>query len=409
MRRRWLIYLLLVSAILGCVGYFSYLGHKYEQAAVDAATKAATLNREIIPEKKTDIVVENNEVFNMVGAKAGLGNNSCYAIYNATKDVYDLANIKAGNKFSFYSNNDNQVNKIIYAVDNDRELTIEKSATSSDWTARLDDIVYEIRERTVEGEIDASSSSLYLSALAAGADEGALITFAGSLEYSIDFALDPRIGDKYKFIYEERYRDGKFANVGKVLAGAYLNGGKLIQSFYFDGGGEEVGFYDEKGNAVQKMFLKAPLSFKYISSPFTTGPRYIEKFNITTGHRAVDYAADYGTPIRAVGDGTVIFAGWNDGYGQETSIRHNSTYTTNYGHQSKILVKKGQKVKQGQVIGLVGSTGLSTGPHLHFEMVENGVKVNPASVIQPPGKPLSDAHKAEFMKLVESMKEKIKI
>ncbi|NCU40067.1 M23 family metallopeptidase, partial [Candidatus Falkowbacteria bacterium] len=127
---------------------------------------------------------------------------------------------------------------------------------------------------------------------------------------------------------------------------------------------------------------------------------YVKEFNVSTGHRAIDYAAPLGTPIRAVGDGTITFAGWNGPYGYMVSVRHNGTYSTNYAHMSKMAVGKGNKVKQGDVIGYVGSTGFSTGPHLHYEMVKNGVKINPLAEVLPPGEALKgeslDRFKAEI-------------
>ncbi|NTW22396.1 M23 family metallopeptidase [Candidatus Falkowbacteria bacterium] len=356
-------------------------------------------------EKMTEVEVEEGDVFNKIGARGGLDASACYAIYDDVKEVYDLAKLRVGNKLYFYSDNNGSINKLMYAVDNDRELFIEKGADGR-WSGKMQNIVYEVREKTVEGTID---SSLYESAMAAGADERAVLQFAEGLEWSIDFANDPRVGDKYKFVYEERYRDGRFVMPGKVLAGAYLNGDKLYQTFYFEESEDNKGYFDENGNSVQKMFLKAPLAFKYISSPFTTGRRYVEAFSVSTKHRAIDYAAAQGTPIRAIGDGTVTHAGWAAGYGNFTSINHNSTYSTNYGHQSKIIVKRGQRVRQGEVIGYVGSTGFSTGPHLHFEMEKNGVKVNPANEIVPPGRPIGDSRKADFTKAIDQLKEKIKI
>jgi len=373
-----------------------------QNLAVGQEARAETLAKD---ERKNELMVEDGDVFNKIGARGGLDTASCYAIYEATKSVYDLAKLRVGNKLFFYPDDTGQIYKIVYAVDNDQELFIQKDAQNN-WSAKLENIVYEIKEKTVEGTIN---SSLYESALAAGADERAVLQFAEGLEWSIDFANDPRVGDKYKFVYEERYRAGKLMMPGKVLAGAYQNGDKIYQTFYFEETSDNKGYFDENGNSVQKMFLKAPLAFKYISSPFTTGRRYVEAFSVSTKHRAVDYAASQGTPIRAIGDGTVTRAGWAAGYGNFTSISHNGTYSTNYGHQSKIIVKRGQRVKQGQVIGYVGSTGFSTGPHLHFEMAKNGVLVNPANEILPPGRPIGEAKKAEFNKTIEQLKEKIKI
>jgi murein DD-endopeptidase MepM/ murein hydrolase activator NlpD len=145
------------------------------------------------------------------------------------------------------------------------------------------------------------------------------------------------------------------------------------------------------------MFLKAPVAFKYISSGYTTGTRVVMEIGLSGPHRAIDYAAAIGTPIRAVGDGTVTFAGWSSvGYGYLTSIRHNGTYSTNYAHQSKIAVRVGQKVKQGDIIGYVGSTGYSTGPHLHYEMVKHGAKIDPLKEILPPGKPIAEENQERF-------------
>jgi len=156
------------------------------------------------------------------------------------------------------------------------------------------------------------------------------------------------------------------------------------------------------------MFLKAPLSFKYISSGFTTGQRYVAAFDVSTGHRAIDYAATIGTPIRTVGDGTISFAGWNGPYGYMVKVRHNSTYSTNYAHMSKMAVRTGEKVKQGDVIGYVGSTGFSTGPHLHYEMVKNGVKINPLNEVLPPGKPIKEENKERFFNSIKEYQERIR-
>jgi len=143
------------------------------------------------------------------------------------------------------------------------------------------------------------------------------------------------------------------------------------------------------------------VAFKYISSGFTTGLRYIKAFNVSTGHRAIDYAAPSGTPVRSVGDGTVTFSGWDGSYGYRVGIRHNGTYSTNYAHLSKIAVKRGAKVKQGDIIGYVGSTGFSTGPHLHYEMIKNGVKINPLTEVLPPGQELKPENKDRFYETIK--------
>lgn len=408
MGRRIIYMTILAGMVLGLGYYFdrqSLANAPEHKATVEPARELEPPAAPVIP--TLPVTVAAGDVWSKVGERAGLSARECYEIYEEIKAVYDLARLTVGNECVFFPSASGTIERFVYNVDDERELTVERSATgTAPWTARVAPIVYEVREKTVEGTID---TSLYESALAAGADERAVLQFAESLEYNIDFASDPRIGDKYKFIYQERYLEGVYIRPGNVLAGVYKNGDKSIESFYFVENEGNKGFFDPDGNSIQKMFLRAPLAFKYISSPFTTGLRYIEAFNVSTGHRAIDYAATAGTPIRAVGDGTVTFAGWNGGYGRMTSIRHNETYSTNYGHQSKIIVKKGQRVKQGEVIGYVGSTGFSTGPHLHYEMVRNGVKINPASVVLPPGKPIGADRMADFKALVEVMRERVKI
>ena len=189
---------------------------------------------------------------------------------------------------------------------------------------------------------------------------------------------------------------------GNILAGRYVNDGTAYDAFYFAESPENTGYFDHDGNSVQKMFLKAPVEYRYISSGFTTGPRYVAQFQTyTSSHQAIDYAAAAGTPIRSVGAGTVISAGWNSqGYGNLATIRHNATYTTRYAHQSRIIVKAGQKVEQGQTIGYVGSTGFSTGAHLHYEMIKNGVKVNPLREILPPGKAIAKENLSRFQEAI---------
>jgi len=264
-------------------------------------------------------------------------------------------------------------------------------------------INYEIRKKTAKGEV---KSSMYAAALENGIDERAIIELANAFQWTIDFAMDPRVGDTFEFVYEELYLDGEYVMPGTVLAGRYINDGQEYNVYYFEESEDNKGYFDSEGNSVQKMFLKAPVEFRYISSGFTTGLRYVEAFNVSTGHRAVDYAAALGTPIRSVGNGTVTYAGWSSaGYGNLVSIRHNGTYSTNYGHQSKIIVKRGQKVAQGQIIGYVGSTGFSTGPHLHYEMVKNGTKINPLKEILPPGTPIKEENRARFFSEIEKYKD----
>ncbi len=326
----------------------------------------------------------------------GVPVETALAIYDASKDIYDLAQIRAGKTIDLQTpKGSGGVSRLVYAIDTEDELHVE--STDEGWTAERLNIPYEVRTRTVEGTVE---SSLYASALAQGIDERAVIAMADVFQWDIDFAQDVRVGDTYKFIYEERWRDGKYAMPGSVMAAKYVNDGTEKTAFLFRGADGEEGYFDKDGRTLKRPFLKAPVAFKYITSGFTTGRRYVAAFNTSTGHRAIDYAASTGTPVRTVGDGTVVSAGWNGPYGNFISIRHNGTFTTNYAHLSRILVKRGQKVTQSDIIGKVGSTGFSTGPHLHYEMVKNGVKINPLKEKFEAGEPIGEADKPAFSETV---------
>lgn len=352
----------------------------------------------VSPDNEVAINIESGMTFSDITELAKVA-SSTQDLLTTTKDIYDLARIKAGKSILFYFDKQtNDFHKMIYQTNSETELILNK--TNNVWSAELKTIDYEIKIKTVSGSI---STSFYQSALDQNIDERAIIDLADVFAWTVDFGMGIREGDTYKFIYEERYRDEQYVMPGKILAAVFNNDGKNLEGYYFKEGtdtdGSEIdGYYNLKGESLQKMFLKNPVNFRYISSGFTTGRRYVEAFNVATGHRAIDYAAAIGTPIRAIGDGVVTTAGWSRaGYGNLTSIRHNSTYSSNYAHQSKIYVKVGTKVKQGDVIGAVGSTGFSTGPHLHFEIVQNGTKINPLTLDMPSEKNLSEDKMSEFL------------
>jgi len=352
------------------------------------------------------IPIEAGKTLSIIMKDAGISGDIVQSIIDSSKNIYDFSTIKAGKTLYFtYDKKTNDFIRLMYPVNDDEELYVSKDVATTTphiWIAERKKIPYEIKLKTYSGKIE---ESLYVDGLKLGIPEGTIIEFADIFEYAVDYAYDIRVGDAFSFVVEERYRDGKFVMLGRIFGGKFINAGKTYEAYYFAENEDNKGYFDEKGNSIQKLFLRAPVAFKYISSGFTTGRRYVKEFNVSTGHRAIDYAAAHGTPIRSVGDGTVVFAGWSKvGYGYLTSVHHNSTYQTNYAHQSKIIVKKGQRVTQGQVIGYVGSTGFSTGPHLHYEMLKNGVKINPLKEVLPPGKPIKEENKERYSTETEKYK-----
>ena len=419
-------FLLLLILISGIFLFFDTIKTKKINASTRTEARYEIIkNRELKPAPiKEDIVkaieIVEKATFTELLKNNGVNGGTAFEIYQASKEIYDLSQIRLGYFVRLIYTPDNEFKELKYKINTEEELSVknklyipeEEIASSSpkediegDWIAELNSIDYEIKIKTAGGVVE---TSMYEAAIDNDIDIRAIIELANTFQWTIDFALDPRVGDTFKFIFEERYLNGNYMMPGMVLAGVYVNDGERYEIYYFEETEKNIGYFDGEGNSVQKMFLRAPVSFKYISSGFTTGRRYVEAFNVFTGHRAIDYAAISGTPIRSVGDGRVIYAGWSTvGYGYLTKIRHNGTYTTNYGHQSRILVRVGQRIKQGQVIGKVGSTGFSTGPHLHYEMVKNGVKINPMNEILPPGQKIKEENKERFFEEIKKYQEEL--
>ena len=411
-----ILYNLIIVFLLFYLGHLAYSFFVKEDKPVLIAGNSEGKEEQLIPEKKDRIErieIKDGSTYGAIMEDADIPGSVYMEIYDASHDLYDLVKIRLGRFVELiYDKDTDEFKELRYKIDTEDELFVRKkirdTASSTDesyWEAEIKPIDYEIKVVRKEGVVE---SSVYMAAINNGIDERAIIDLANAFQWSIDFAMDPRVGDTFKMLYEERYLDGEYVMPGRILAGVYVNDGVEHDVYYFEESEDNIGYFDKDGNSVQKMFLKAPVEFKYISSGYTTGNRVVMEVGLHGPHRAIDYAAAIGTPIRAVGDGTVTFAGWSSvGYGNLTKIRHNGTYSTNYAHQSKFAVRRGQKVKQGQIIGYVGSTGYSTGPHLHFEMVKNGVKINPLKEVLPPGKPIKDENKERFFKLLEDYKKQL--
>lgn len=410
-----IIYLVIIISILG-IGVFCFLKYGSSDPKVVQSTEQKEEIAVETLDRKNSIEITQGSTYGELMSGAGISATTANEIYGVALSKYDLAKVKVGHFLELtFDKDSDKFKELVYKIDSEDELIVNydnisgENATSTEentnfFTVEVRPIDYEVKIITKEGVVE---SSMYEAALQNNIDERAIIQLADAFQWTIDFAMDPRVGDKFKFVYEERYLNGEYQMPGKILAGQYINDGKKYEVYYFEESEDNIGYFDEKGNSVQKMFLKAPVAFKYISSGFTTGARYIEAFNISTGHRAVDYAATYGTPIRAVGDGTVIFVAYNGAYGNMVKVRHNDIYQTNYGHMSKFAVKKGAKVKQGDAIGYIGSTGLSTGPHLHYEMEKNGVKINPLKEVLPPGQPIKEENQQRFFDEIKGWQEEL--
>jgi murein DD-endopeptidase MepM/ murein hydrolase activator NlpD len=239
-----------------------------------------------------------------------------------------------------------------------------------------------------QGEI---RSSFWNAGTESGLTDNQIMRLAGIFGWDIDFAQEIREGDTFNVIFEKQYIDGEFIGFGDIVAAEFNNQGEVFQAVKYDDGN----FYTPDGRSMRKSFLRAPVSFKYISSSFKKR-RFHPVQKRWKAHRGVDYAGKVGTPVMAAGDGKVIKSAYDKYNGHHVFIQHGEKYTTKYLHFTKRAVKYGETVKQGQTIGYLGSTGLASGPHLHYEFLVNGVHRNPRTVTLPEANPIDREHAKEF-------------
>ncbi|MFW5791221.1 MAG: peptidoglycan DD-metalloendopeptidase family protein [Desulfohalobiaceae bacterium] len=301
------------------------------------------------------------------------------------RDVYPLERLKAGNTYRLFTREeDGAFSRLEYEIDSDEKLCV--LSTGQGMTVRRDPIHYDLETRLVRGSI---ASSLFESVAATGESDELAIRLAEIFAWDVDFVRDLRVGDDFRCLVEKRSRDGEFANYGRVLAAWFTNNGRTFQAYLFEDDNGRGQYFNEQGNSVRKAFLKAPLSFRRISSGYSKS-RLHPILKVRRPHQAIDYAAPTGTPIKTVGDGVVSEMGYTKAAGRYVKIRHNSVYETVYNHMSRYAssTKKGARVTQGQVIGYVGATGYATGPHLDFRMKKNGQYVNPLTIESPSCEPV---------------------
>ena len=284
-----------------------------------------------------------------------------------------------------------------YEIDCEERLVIRAEADG--FSLAREPIVYEIRTFMVCGTI---RSSLFEAAEEIGEVPMLALRLVDIFGWEVDFVYDIRGGDTFKAIVEKRYRAGEFAGYGRIPAAELVNQGKTYQGFLFENRDGKPEYYDEKGRSLRRTLLKTPIDYARISSGFSYN-RFHPIKKEWCPHPAIDYAAPVGTPVRTVGDGVVLETGRKNASGKYIKIRHNSMYQTYYLHLSRFAkeIRKGKKVSQGQVIGYVGNTGMSTGPHLDFRMKKNGKYVNPRRVIAPAFPPVPKERIEEYRGTIE--------
>ncbi len=293
---------------------------------------------------------------------------------------------------------DGRIRALSKEIDYENLLSV-KASDAGRFEASVIPRAIEIRETMRHGIIE---SSLFESAITAGLDDNMIMNLAGIFAWDIDFVLDIRKNDEYFILYEEIWRDGKRVTDGEIIAAEFINRGRVVQAIRHVDVDGNSDYFAPDGRSVRKAFIRAPVDFTRISSNFNPNRRH-PILNTIRAHRGVDYAAPKGTPVKAAGDGKVIFRGRKNGYGNAVIVQHGGNITTLYAHLSNFARNApiGSRVRQGQAIGFVGATGLATAPHLHYEYRVNGVHRNPRTVKLPAAKPINAKYKDAFLETAE--------
>lgn len=341
--------------------------------------------------------IQSGQNLSHILSAQGISAQKIDQIAKNSNDIFDVRKLKAGKSFFLIHQKKHHTPQFLIYEDTQTDY----------YVFNIDSCLVSKGAKPVETAIETTGgiieSSLWNALVQNNASPLLSLHLSEIFAWTIDFfGIQP--GDRYKIVYEALYIDGEYAGIGKIHAAEFENMGENTSAFFFSNQTQE-GFFDEKGNSLRKAFLKAPLNFKRISSRFSHS-RLHPVLKIRRPHRGVDYAAPTGTPVYSIGDGAVVKKGYQkNGGGNYINIKHNSVYTSQYMHLSKFApgMAPGVKVKQGQLIGYVGMTGLATGPHLDFRMYKNGNAVDPLKIESPPVEPILPENKKHFTQLRDSL------
>ncbi len=314
-----------------------------------------------------------------------------------------LVSIRAGKTLDFRFDDSDTLQQIRYPVNNLQELIVNLEGNSVR-DAKILDLEFDTEQRSVSAEI---TSSLYLAAQGAGLSNNLIMEMVRIFGWDIDFVQDIRVGDNFHIVFDEYHKDGKKLGDGHILAAEFTTQGNTYQAIRFEDKSGHGNYFNSKGESMLGTFLRSPVEFSRISSRF--GPRKHPISKKWKAHKGVDYAASRGTPIRATADGKVVHVGRKGGYGKTVVLRHAGRFSTLYAHMNGYAksIKSGARVKQGQTIGYVGSTGMSTGPHLHYEFRVDGVHRNPLTYKTPKASSVNEEDKHAFNQLIAVMVKKL--
>lgn len=393
--------LFLPSALLSIslVFFINYLTSDSPKPKTEKATPSPPQVTQTIGPKEELFphTIKRNKALYTHLTELGVSSIDVIDMVNATKPVKDLSRLTPGTRFKIIKNESNELTEALFSFSAIEKLKVKK--TDGDWKAEVIKEPITVQEVSFKGEV---TTSLWESAIDSNMDPYLITALAEVFGWVVDFNREVRVGDKWRITAEAKMAKGKRVGWGSISAAEYINSGQSHQAILFTHEGEEIGYYNLKGDSLRKMFLKSPLRFGRVTSRFNKR-RFHPKLKRIRPHNGVDYGAPIGTPVRSVADGRVTFAKHSGGGGKVLKIRHSSKYKTAYKHLSRYAkgIKKGTKVRQGQVVAYVGNTGLSTGPHLHYEFFVNNRFVDPLKQKFPSAKPLAKKYQEAFAQQAE--------
>ena len=333
--------------------------------------------------------------------KFGLTQEEAAGASAAAQRAFNLRQVRAGNTITVNRSVEGHLREIDYKIDADRMLRIvpEDHGNDRGFSAQVREIPSKVEVAAITGRVD---DSLFNAVEETGESPELAMRLAQIFGYDLDFYTDPRKGDTFRIILEKKkYANGLTAGYGKILAAEYENNGKKYQALLFHDPAGQPGYYNSDGRSLQKMFLRSPLKFGAAVTSHFSRARFHPILKTYRAHMGTDYGAPIGTPVQTIGGGRVIFAGRKGGEGNMVHVSHGSGYETMYLHLSRMYVRAGEHIEIGKTIGLVGSTGLSTGPHLDFRILQKGQYKNFERLGLPPSDPIAKKNWPEFAEVRE--------
>ena len=398
MKRRlvWisLILSLLAAAVIGgSIDVRRRAEHRFVEEAHAARMEAARLAAERAAQlQEIQAQVKSGQTFSELLNTMNFATGTVYSSTKAAREVFNLRRIRPGAKLLVWRSPEGELSSLDYRIDAEHDLLVTKTANG--FHAEIKETPATVHTIPVSGEVQ---GSLFDAVIATGESPELAVRLADIFAWDIDFNTDTRPGDTFRMVVEKKiYADGSDPSYGRILAAEYVNAGHPYQAVLFHDGHGRPAYYSASGQSLQKYFLRSPLRFAARISSHFSYHRFHPILKIYRPHLGTDYAAPVGTPVQAIASGRVAYAGRKGQDGNLVKLVHARGYETYYMHLSRMLVHIGQTVHQGQTIGLVGQTGLATGPHLDFRLQRNGRFVDFEHLRLPPARPVARADRAEF-------------